>query len=229
MSPMRSPKSKALRWERRPDERPQELLQAALRVFAEQGYSNARLEEVAAAAGVTKGAVYHYFSNKEELLQRALEHYQALAFGRVEDALRAETGPASARLGAALRALFGSPTSGRRDVLLLLQSVVYEVPDLYRRWVATGPMKAWEVVADLIEDGKLRGEFRSDVDSDVAARIFLSGLLVQLMWQPLSADIPGLAIDPDHLLDSAIALLVAGLQPVVHEAKSPFPPRTREP
>jgi AcrR family transcriptional regulator len=224
---MRSPKAKPLRWERRPDDRPQELLQAALQVFAERGYSNARLEEVAAAAGVTKGALYHYFSNKEELLLRALEHYQALAFGRVEEALRAESGPASARLAVALRALFGSPTSGRRDVLLLLQSVIYEVPDLYRRWVATGPMKAWEVVADLIEDGKLRGEFRSDVDSSVAARIFLSGLLVQLMWQPLSVDIPGLAIDADHLIDSSIALLVAGLQPV--EAKSTTLPRTREP
>jgi AcrR family transcriptional regulator len=213
---MRSPKSKSLRWERRPDERPQELLDAALRVFAERGYSNARLEEVAAAAGVTKGAVYHYFSNKEELLLRALEHYQALAFGRVEEALRAESGPASARIGVALRALFGSPSSGRREVLLLLQSVIYEVPDLYRRWVATGPMKAWQIVADLIEDGKLRGEFRSDVDSDVAARIFLSGLLMQLMWQPLSVDIRGLAIDPDHLLDSAVVLLVAGLKPAVH-------------
>jgi AcrR family transcriptional regulator len=213
---MRSPKSKALRWERRPDERPQELLEAALRVFAERGYSNARLEEVAAAAGVTKGAVYHYFSNKEELLLRALEHYQALAFGRVEEALRAESGPASARIGVALRALFRSPSSGRREVLLLLQSVIYDVPDLYRQWVATGPMKAWQIVADLIEDGKLRGEFRSDVDSGVAARIFLSGVLMQLMWQQLSADIPGLAIDPDRLVDAAIALLVAGLEPAAH-------------
>jgi AcrR family transcriptional regulator len=211
---MPSPKSKTLRWERRPEARPQELLQAAIQVFAERGYSNARLEEVAAAAGVTKGAVYHYFDNKEELLLRALEHYQALAFGRVEEALRAESGPASARIGVMLRTLFGSPSSGRRDVLLLLQSVIYEVPELYRRWVASGPMEAWKLLASLIEDGKLRGEFRGDVDSDVAARIFLSGLLVQLMWQPLSPDIPGLAVEPNRLIDSALALLLAGLKPV---------------
>jgi AcrR family transcriptional regulator len=53
--------AKVLRWERRPDARPQELLDAALSVFAERGYRNTRLEEVAEAAGVTKGTIYHYF------------------------------------------------------------------------------------------------------------------------------------------------------------------------
>jgi hypothetical protein len=59
------------------------------------------------------------------------------------------------------------------------------------------------------------GEFRSDVDSDVAARIFLSGLLVQLTWQELAADVPGLGIDADRLIDSAVELLFAGLRPMV--------------
>ena len=77
-------RAKGARWTRRPDERPQELLEAALHVFATQGYRTTRLEQVAAAAGVTKGAVYHYFSNKEDLLLRALELYQERAFGRLE-------------------------------------------------------------------------------------------------------------------------------------------------
>ena len=51
--------AKVLRWERRPEARPQELLDAALSVFAERGYRNTRLDEVADAAGVPKGTHYH--------------------------------------------------------------------------------------------------------------------------------------------------------------------------
>jgi AcrR family transcriptional regulator len=57
---MNSPR--LLKWERRPQERPQELLQAALEVFARNGYRNTTLEEIGEAAGVTKGAIYHYFA-----------------------------------------------------------------------------------------------------------------------------------------------------------------------
>ena len=207
-----STKAKVLRWERRPDERPQELLEAALRVFAARGYRNTRLEEVAAAAGVTKGAVYHYFANKEELLLRALEQYQERAFGRVEDALRNERGPASARLRLIFRKAFGGDDPARRDVLLLLQGVAHEVPDVYHRWIANGPMKGWRLIAALIDEGKAAGEFRADVDSEVAARVVLTGVMVQMIWQRHADGVAGLRIEQDRLIDSAVDLLLAGLR-----------------
>src|SRR5450756_543408 len=58
------------KWKRRPGERPGEILDAALRVFAARGYGATRLEDVAAAAGVTKGTIYYYFKNKEDILDR---------------------------------------------------------------------------------------------------------------------------------------------------------------
>jgi AcrR family transcriptional regulator len=207
-------KTKPLRWERRPDDRPQELLEASLRVFATQGYRNTRIEEVAAEAGVTKGAVYHYFANKEELLLRALEQYQERAFGRMEDALRKEHGPASARVRLMLRRAFGSDDPVRRDVLLLLQGVAAEVPDVYRRWLASGPMHASRLLASLIDAGKKTGEFRADVDSKVAARLVLAGLVTQFVWQCYADEVPGLAIDQDRFIDSSVDLLLAGLRPV---------------
>src|ERR671939_99354 len=51
----------------------EELLAAALRVFAERGYRDASVDEIAATAGYSKGAVYWHFSGKEELLQTLLE------------------------------------------------------------------------------------------------------------------------------------------------------------
>ena len=57
------------RWERRKESRPAELLAAALELFVERGYAAARLDDVAARAGVSKGTLYLYFDSKEALFK----------------------------------------------------------------------------------------------------------------------------------------------------------------
>src|SRR6478752_5108877 len=57
------------RWRRLPEERPKQILDAALAVFAERGLAAARLEDIAKLAGVSKGTIYLYFANKEELFR----------------------------------------------------------------------------------------------------------------------------------------------------------------
>ncbi|HEV8712797.1 MAG TPA: TetR/AcrR family transcriptional regulator [Candidatus Binatia bacterium] len=59
------------RWRRRPDRRPDEILDAALRVFARCGLHKTNLEEVAKEAGISKGTIYLYFKDKEELFVAA--------------------------------------------------------------------------------------------------------------------------------------------------------------
>src|SRR5471030_2519438 len=65
---MQAPQDKP-RWERRKDARPQELLAAALGQFVERGFAATRLEDVARRGGVSKGTLYLYFENKEELFK----------------------------------------------------------------------------------------------------------------------------------------------------------------
>jgi AcrR family transcriptional regulator len=60
------------RWRRLPEERPRQILVAAFRTFAEQGLTNARLEDIAKAAGVSKATIYLYFSSKEELFREVV-------------------------------------------------------------------------------------------------------------------------------------------------------------
>src|SRR4029078_11047323 len=57
------------RWTRRKHARPEEITAAALESFVERGFANTRLEDVAARAGVSKGTLYLYFANKEELFK----------------------------------------------------------------------------------------------------------------------------------------------------------------
>ena len=204
--------TKALKWERRPDDRPRELLDAALTVFAAQGYRNTTLDEVAEAAGVTKGTIYHYFSTKEELLLRAIEHYQERAFARLEAVRRGAYDSAADRVRDFVMEGFGSDDPARRKVHALLQGIGSEAPAVRRAWLRTGPLKGWRLLTKLIEDGKASGEFRPDVDAEVAARLLVSGLMLQLVWRQQSDETPGLAIAEKRLLESSIDLFLHALR-----------------
>jgi len=206
--------TKALRWERRPDERPQEILDAALTVFAERGYRNTRLEDVGDAAGVTKGAIYHYFANKEDLLLRAIEQRSEEAFGRIEEIVRDKTAPVSTRLRLVVRRWFGSVTKERLAVVtLLLQGIAHEAPAAFRRWLAGGPTASMRLIATLVREGQERGEFRPDADADVAARLLVSGLLQQTVWQQYAESVPDAGIEQERLVDSALELFLHSLRP----------------
>ena len=68
-TPNPSGSAHAPRWERRKESRPAELLAAALELFVERGYAATRLDDIASRAGVSKGTLYLYFSNKHELFE----------------------------------------------------------------------------------------------------------------------------------------------------------------
>jgi AcrR family transcriptional regulator len=207
--------ARVLRWERRPDERPSELLDAALRIFAERGFASTRLEDIAAAVGVTKGTIYHYFATKEELLLRAIEQHHDQAFQPLKQVLGERRGPVSSTIRLFLRRAFGQLDPVRLSVLtLLVQGVASEVPHAFHRWLETGPVRGWEILAELIEEGKAIGEFRADADSEVIARTTISGLILQFAWQRFADGVPRVAIEADQLIDSTAEFLLHGLKPI---------------
>jgi len=204
---------KPLKWERRPEERPRELLEAALAVFSQRGFRNTRLDDVADAAGVTKGAIYHYFDTKEELLLSVIEHYHATAFGRAEEALANRELSASERIEQVVKKIFQPAEARKRQLLsLLIRGIAHEVPRVHDRWLRDGPARLWSLVAGLVEEGKRSGEFRAEADSDVASRVLISGLVLQRLWDEDAGNIPAIAIDQTRLIDSSIELFLASLR-----------------
>src|SRR5689334_21096434 len=71
------------RWRRIPEERPLQLLKAAMAVFGEHGIAAAKLEDIAARAGVSKGTIYLYFESKEDLFREVVRQ---ILVPRVADA-----------------------------------------------------------------------------------------------------------------------------------------------
>src|ERR1041384_4091815 len=81
-----SPHSAEPRWRRLPEERPRQILAAALEVFGEHGLAGARLEDLAKRAGLSEGTIYLSFSNKEKLFE---EIVRDIVVGQLEVAERA--------------------------------------------------------------------------------------------------------------------------------------------
>src|SRR6476661_3924562 len=119
------------RWRRLPEERPRQILEAALEVFAERGLSDARLEDIAKRAGVSKGTIYLYFPNKEELFR---EMVRDIVVGQLEIAERMvneSTASATETLVAFMRKHWAKIRSAEFEPLFrLVHAEIHHFPDL---------------------------------------------------------------------------------------------------
>ena len=204
------------KWERRPDERPREILDAALRVFAARGYSATRLEDVAAAAGVTKGTIYYYFENKEDLLFRLVASRDREIFANLEALMSDVTGPVSSKLRMLMRKGFCEATDeSRRLLYVVFQELHAYAPKVFARIVQNNLVEGWTLIAKLIERGKASGEFRQDADAEVAARVFTSGLVLQQLWRGGMGLDELDPFDKDRMVDSTIELFLHSLRPTI--------------
>ena len=149
------------RFQRRKEDRPQEITEAAFEVFAEKGYSGARVEEVAKRAGVSKGLLYLYFRTKEELFKAVVK---SVVVRRVDALLEAvETTDLSSEAfirGPLLEFMKKVPGSPIAIVIKLLIAEGQRHPDLVDYYFENVVAKGLAAISGFIERGVKRGEFR---------------------------------------------------------------------
>ncbi|HET7321000.1 MAG TPA: TetR/AcrR family transcriptional regulator, partial [Longimicrobiaceae bacterium] len=206
--------TKGLRWERRPEERPQEILDAAVRVMSQCGYRGTRLEEVAEAAGISKATLYHYFKSKDELLAEAALQPTRATLAAVEDAARQPGAPASVRLRLMLQRMWSHQRAPEilQGMRLVWGELAQDAPALFQLFVREVLLPRWALIEGLIEEGQAAGEFRLDVDAQVAARAMTSALTLQAA---LFAQGEIQEVDPlpmDRIVDSTVDLLLHSVQ-----------------
>jgi AcrR family transcriptional regulator len=201
------------KWERKAGERPEALFQAALDVFARHGYRASRLEDVAKAAGVSKGTVYNYFENKEDLLRKALEYKLKVVIALAETAVDTFQGTSSEKLRFFMergwkRAL---PADVGRFHKLMLGEILFELPELFKIWVRKGVLQSWKLAEKIIREGQASGEFRAEADAAGAARFAMAGLSYQvLLHEHMGVD----KLDPypaPGILSGAVDIMIRGL------------------
>jgi AcrR family transcriptional regulator len=168
------------RWQRRPEERPGQILDAALEVFESQGLSGARLEEIAEQAGISKGTIYLYFENKESLFRAVVQ--RTIVAATAEFAERARTGTPSERLHQMAAELWGHfRTPAFQTVYRLVLGELHKYPELAQAYLDQVPSGGMDMLAHVIEEGTANGEF-GVVDSLPTARMILALLLTHAAW-----------------------------------------------
>ncbi|MES2048197.1 MAG: TetR/AcrR family transcriptional regulator [Pseudomonadota bacterium] len=171
------------RWERRKGARPQELLDAALDLFVERGFAATRLDDVARAAGVSKGTLYLYFCSKEELFKAVVRESVVPHLGEAEGMLDHFTGD-SAQL---LRGLMTTwwDKIGNTKLSGLTKLMIAEAgnfPDLARFYQEEVIDRGEKLVTKMLERGIARGEIRA-VDIEIASRILIAPILMMMLWK----------------------------------------------
>jgi AcrR family transcriptional regulator len=177
-----------------PAERKQAILQAALDVFAERGFEAARLDDVAARAGVAKGTLYLYFDDKEALFEDVLRSAVSPILERL-DLLAAEPDLPTDRILEALFAAFEEEVLGTKRKLLL-RLIIAEGPrfpriaQFYYRNVVSRIML---LIAKVAERGVERGELSSDAFARYP-QLVAAPLLIAVVWDALFARIKPLDV-----------------------------------
>ncbi|WP_098412576.1 TetR/AcrR family transcriptional regulator [Thioclava sp. ES.031] len=179
-----APDSNAPRRRGRPPRKPDDqaarkaLIRAGLAQLTESGYANVGLDEITAAAGVTKGSFYHYFPNKAAFGAELIEAYGAFFRDKISRSLdRADLTPL-ARLQAFTRdAEAGMAKYDFRRGCLIgnLGQEMSRLPEEYRaRLIAV--LERWQaLVADCLRAGQATGEVPATQDPEILAEIFWTG------------------------------------------------------
>ena len=194
--------------QRRKAETRQGLLAAAYRVFAQRGYAQATIDDIAAACGVSKGAVYHHFASKEELFRALLADH-----GHEVDEMVAVV--ARAKSFRDLIRGFVAVWIGhyRDDPLFMPLSLEYRVQATREPWarelVAAFYAQVRALIGGVLRLGQETAFVRRDLDVDVAARFIfgaLDGACLQATIDPDNVGIDGVE---DRLTDMISRYVVA--------------------
>ena len=189
-------KSSAPKWRRLPEHRPQQIIQAALEVFGECGLANARLQDIAQRAGVSKGTIYLYFPNKEELFREMIRQTAVAAIVRAEESL--SRGTPSEQLLAFMKGYWQFVRSPAFSTIYrLVLGELHQFPDLAEFYAHDVVARGQKLLSGIIRRGIDAGEFR-EIDPMVAARMLVALTVMNGIWRDKHTGVPLLAHKSDE-------------------------------
>jgi len=202
------------RWRRQPEERPRQILEAALDVFAERGLAEARLEDIARRAGLSKGTIYLYFPNKEELFREVVRQSLVANIEEGERALTASSMTATEALTRLARTHWTSLRSQAfGTVHRLVLAELRNFPDLAQFYAQEVIARGRRLLTGILERGMASGEFRR-MDAQVAARMLIALSVTHGIWCTQGDVFRQLAcVSDDQAFDEVMQFYLHALRP----------------
>lgn len=150
------------------------ILDAAIDVIAENGFFNARINEIAQRAGVADGTVYLYFKNKDHILREAIDDGFHHFFARVREGLDATT-TCRDRLEVMAR-IHLETLFQRRNVAILMQTEVRQSAKFVAGFSQQHIFDYLNLVRGVVKQGQLSGELRGDISDRIVAHCLFGAL-----------------------------------------------------
>ena len=187
-------------------DRRQELLDAAVRVFARKGFRAARVGDIAEEAGVAHGLLYHYFRSKDEVLETIFRDTWRLLVTETER-IEASGTPLPEQLRRFARIYLGSWLATPELIGVLVREIARS-PQVGETVDEIGGV--FRGLARMIESARERGEVRVDCDATLAAWA-VYGSLEEILTGWVLGQLPGEEEDVDRAIATVVGVASAGL------------------
>lgn len=199
------------KFKRRKADRPDEIVAAALEVFAEKGFAAARLEDIAKRAGVSKGAIYLYFATKEDIFRAVVEQGVAPNLSAVQNILANASADFPVLLRGLVKVLAGvvatTPVGG---IVKMVIGESRNFPELAQAWHDQLVRPALAAMTQAIAAAQARGELRPG-DPRLHAISLISPLLVGVVWRETFLPVGAEPIDIPALAEQHVELWLRGM------------------
>jgi AcrR family transcriptional regulator len=186
------------------------ILDAAVRVFARQGFHSTRVSDIADEAGVAYGLVYHYFNSKDEVLNELFTERWSLLLAAIEEADRADDGPRE-KLGKVAGFIFDSYRHDP-DLMKVIIVEVTRAANSFGQTHLEQIRRAYEGIAKIVAEGQGSDALRRDVAPMFASMAFY-GAVEQLLSGWIFGTIPASETDFDEARDLLVTTICDGLEP----------------
>jgi AcrR family transcriptional regulator len=191
--------------------RRRQIIEAAIECFAREGFHRATMQDIVREAGLSPGAIYGYFSGKEEIVEAIARERHAHERDLI--AAAAEGDDLQEGLRQLARAFFGSLSDAderrRRRLGIQIWAEALRDPRMLRM-VRRGVDEPRALLAGLVREAQGRGELPSNLDPDAVARVVLSiffGFVLQQAW------------DRRVELEPYLEVMEAGLEAMLQNAR----------
>jgi AcrR family transcriptional regulator len=194
------------RYQRRKEDRPQEITEAAFGAFAENGFTATKVEDVARRAGVSKGLLYVYFKTKEELFKAVIRSVVTPRLDELTRTLDASDLSAEAFIrGPVLEFMKRVPGSPVSVVIRLMISEAPKHPDLVEYYWQNVASRGLGALRQLLRRGVENGEFRETAVNELP-QLLVAPVMMSIVWGIVFAD---RSLDTDRLIETHVDMILA--------------------
>lgn len=158
-----------------------ELLRIAAGLFAEKGFKNTTVRDIADAAGILSGSLYHHFDSKESMVDEILRTFQEELFGQYDEILASDLDPL-AKLEQAVLVSFVAIDQHRDEVAIFQNEAAYLLTFDRFAYLADRNRQSREVWLTLLQNGIDAGVLRSDLDLELTYRFIRDTVWVAVSW-----------------------------------------------